>query len=98
MALSDQEPSCIPIIGNILGFRKLYILWSTKDPEDQCKDVLFHTLSGVLETLGLGVVALILKIVLTMSFYFLEFLEFVIHTLASLVLPHSQSPKRFSFL
>lgn len=89
---------CTPIIGNILGFGKLYSLWSTRDPEDRYKDILFHTLSGVLETLGLGVVALILKITLTMAFYFLEFLEFLIHTLVSLILPNSQSPKRFSFL
>ncbi|ADZ18492.1 hypothetical protein [Chlamydia psittaci] len=88
---------CAPIIGNILGFGKLYSLWSTKDPEDRCKDILFHTLSGVLETLGLGVIALILKIALTMAFYFLEFLGFLLHRLASFVLPHSQSPDRFSF-
>ncbi|BAE81190.1 hypothetical protein [Chlamydia felis Fe/C-56] len=89
---------CIPIIGNILGLGKLYSLWSTKDPEDRYKDILFHTLSGVLESLGLGIVALILKVVTTMIFYFFELLEVLLFNIASLILPYIPSSERFSLL
>ncbi|MEF9520069.1 hypothetical protein SBV45_03830 [Chlamydia crocodili] len=89
---------CIPIVGNILGFGKLYSLWSTRDPTDRYKDILFHTLSGVLEALGLGIVALILKIITTIIFYIFEFLECLTYTMISMFLPGSPSSERFSLV
>ncbi|WP_231913632.1 hypothetical protein [Chlamydia poikilotherma] len=89
---------CIPIIGNILGFGKLYSLWSTRDPSDRYEDILFHTLSGVLEALGLGIVALILKIVKTIIFYIFEFLECLLYTGISILFSTSPSSERFSLI
>ncbi|WP_375793476.1 hypothetical protein O1W69_05100 [Chlamydia sp. 12-01] len=86
---------CIPIIGNILGCGKLYSLWSTRDPKDRYKDVLFHTLSGVLETLGLGIIALSLKIITTVTFYIFEFLKHLMYTIISILLPNLPSSDRF---
>ncbi|WP_366223905.1 hypothetical protein [Chlamydia buteonis] len=89
---------CIPIIGNTLGLGKLYSVWSTKDPKDRCRDILFHSLSGALEILGLGIVSLVLKVAMTMAFYFLECLEFLIYKIASSILPNIPSPERFSLI
>ncbi|AAP05324.1 hypothetical protein [Chlamydia caviae] len=86
---------CVPIVGSILGFGKIYSLWSTRDPTDRYKDILFHTLSGVLETLGLGIVALSLKIIKTTIFYFFEFLECLMYAIISIILPDSPAAERF---
>ncbi|WP_348662633.1 hypothetical protein [Chlamydia vaughanii] len=89
---------CVPIIGNILGAGKLYSVWSTKDFEDRCQDIIFHTISGALETLGLGVAALILKIVVTGLFYITELLSWIMYKILSSAMSNQQFAERFSFI
>ncbi|EPP35305.1 hypothetical protein CP10139811_0176 [Chlamydia ibidis] len=59
---------CLPVIGNILGIIKLQSVWSTKDPEDHIFDVVMHTISGVLETIGLGLIVVALKVVYSLFY------------------------------
>ncbi|ACZ33201.1 conserved hypothetical protein [Chlamydia pneumoniae LPCoLN] len=61
----------IPILGNILGAGRLYSVWYTSD-EDWKKQVVWHTIFGILEVLGLGILALALKILLTTIYYLLR--------------------------
>ncbi len=63
----------VPILGNILGAGRLYSVWYTSD-QDWKKQVVWHTIFGVLEVLGLGIIALALKILLTFTYYFLKVL------------------------
>ncbi|BAE81188.1 hypothetical protein [Chlamydia felis Fe/C-56] len=52
----------LPIIGTILGLGRLYSVWSTKDDKSSKIRLFLHTLTGVIETLGLGIIILIAKI------------------------------------
>lgn len=54
-----------PLLGTILGLGRLYSVWSTKDRTTSKKELLLHTLTGIVETLGLGIILLIAKITLT---------------------------------
>ncbi|AAP05326.1 hypothetical protein CCA_00584 [Chlamydia caviae GPIC] len=54
-----------PLLGTILGLGRLYSVWSTKDNITSKKELVLHTLTGVVETLGLGIILLIAKIMLT---------------------------------
>ncbi|SYX09057.1 hypothetical protein C834K_0603 [Chlamydia poikilotherma] len=51
-----------PILGTIMGLGRLYSVWSTKDHTTSKIQLLLHTLTGVVETLGLGIILLIAKI------------------------------------
>ncbi|SPN73376.1 hypothetical protein C10C_0196 [Chlamydia serpentis] len=57
----------IPLVGSIIGLGRLFSIWSIKDPEDtkESKSIFWHTLCGILELLGLGIIAFILKIFAT---------------------------------
>ncbi|MEF9520072.1 hypothetical protein SBV45_03815 [Chlamydia crocodili] len=52
-----------PILGTIMGLGRLYSVWSTKDNTTSKIQLLLHTLTGVIETLGLGIILLIAKII-----------------------------------
>ncbi|BEU44257.1 membrane protein [Chlamydia psittaci CP3] len=45
-----------------MGLGRLYSVWSTKDHIVDKKELLLHTLTGMIEILGLGIVLLIAKI------------------------------------
>ncbi|WP_434602044.1 hypothetical protein [Chlamydia crocodili] len=51
-----------PILGTIMGLGRLYSIWSTKDHTTSKIQLLLHTLTGVVETAGLGIILLIAKI------------------------------------
>ncbi|QEM73918.1 hypothetical protein DZK34_02985 [Chlamydia abortus] len=51
-----------PILGTIMGLGRLYSVWSTEDSLVNTKELLLHTLTGIIETLGLGILLLIAKI------------------------------------
>ncbi|ACZ33203.1 conserved hypothetical protein [Chlamydia pneumoniae LPCoLN] len=59
--------AAIPILGSIIGLGRLFSIWSIREPQDsqEYKSIFWHTLCAVLEILGLGIVALILKILAT---------------------------------
>ncbi|WP_348662622.1 hypothetical protein [Chlamydia vaughanii] len=58
--------SAIPILGNIRGLISLYSIWCVKDrSNDSWSGLIIHTILGILETLGLGICLLALRIVLT---------------------------------
>ncbi|AFS24870.1 hypothetical protein [Chlamydia psittaci] len=52
-----------PILGTIMGLGRLYSVWSTEDSIVDKKELLLHTLTGMIETLGLGIILLIAKII-----------------------------------
>ncbi|WP_434602046.1 hypothetical protein [Chlamydia crocodili] len=52
-----------PILGTIMGLGRLYSVWSTKDRITSKTELLLHTLTGIIETLGLGIILLIAKII-----------------------------------
>ncbi|WP_348662634.1 hypothetical protein [Chlamydia vaughanii] len=52
----------MPILGTILGLGRVYSVWSTKDSEDDIKNKILHTVTGIVEILGLGIVLLVAKI------------------------------------
>ncbi|MEF9497072.1 hypothetical protein [Chlamydia sp. 04-14] len=55
--------SSVPILGTIRGLARLYSIWSVKDKsEDTTSALIIHTLVGIFETLGLGVVLIIVPI------------------------------------
>ncbi|SPN73374.1 hypothetical protein C10C_0194 [Chlamydia serpentis] len=60
----------IPILGNILGAGRIYSVWYTSN-NDSIKQVIWHTIFGILEVSCLGILALALKIVLTIIHYLL---------------------------
>ncbi|WP_375793480.1 hypothetical protein O1W69_05120 [Chlamydia sp. 12-01] len=57
-----------PILGTISGLGRLYSIWSTinsdTDLTTSTKELFLHTLTGIIETLGLGIILLITKIIL----------------------------------
>ncbi|SYX09051.1 hypothetical protein C834K_0597 [Chlamydia poikilotherma] len=56
----------LPISGSIRGLARLYSIYSVKDrSKDSKKDVITHTVIGILEFLGFGALLLVLSIVLT---------------------------------
>lgn len=57
-----QVLRALPIIGAILGIGKLYSVWSTDTLEDNRKDKIILTLTGIIEISGLGISTLIMKI------------------------------------
>ncbi|ASD30705.1 membrane protein [Chlamydia abortus] len=57
-----QVLRALPIIGVILGIGKLYSVWSTDTLEDNRKDKIILTLTGIIEICGLGIITLIMKI------------------------------------
>ncbi|WP_375793479.1 hypothetical protein O1W69_05115 [Chlamydia sp. 12-01] len=54
----------MPISGTIMGLGRLYSIWSTEDNDTSKKELFLHTLTGIIETLGLGIILLIAKIIL----------------------------------
>ncbi|SYX09056.1 hypothetical protein C834K_0602 [Chlamydia poikilotherma] len=56
----------LPIIGTVMGISRIYSVWSTNTLDDSLKDKIIHTIVGLIETCGLGVITLIMKI-----FYFI---------------------------
>ncbi|MEF9497065.1 hypothetical protein [Chlamydia sp. 04-14] len=60
-----QVLRALPIIGTSMGVSKIYSVWSTDTLEDSLKDKIIHTIVGLIEICGLGVITLIMKI-----FYF----------------------------
>ncbi|MEF9497070.1 hypothetical protein [Chlamydia sp. 04-14] len=53
----------LPILGTLRGLARLYSVWSVKDRSgDAQKDVIAHTIVGVLEVLGFGPIFLALNI------------------------------------
>ncbi|WP_375793469.1 hypothetical protein O1W69_05065 [Chlamydia sp. 12-01] len=67
--------SSIPILGSIRGLARLYSVWSVKGTIEQINNTIIHTITGVLEFLGLGAILLVVKIVITV-FYILILLLF----------------------
>ncbi|BAE81195.1 hypothetical protein [Chlamydia felis Fe/C-56] len=64
--IRSQLLSSIPILGTIRGLARLYSIWSVKDrSDDSTLKLIKHTIIGVLETLGLGIIHFALCIVLT---------------------------------
>ncbi|WP_348662630.1 hypothetical protein [Chlamydia vaughanii] len=58
--------NCVPVLGTIRGLVKLHNLWGLQDrSKDDPKRLVFLTVCAVLETLGLGIVLLILKLICT---------------------------------
>ncbi|SPN73373.1 hypothetical protein C10C_0193 [Chlamydia serpentis] len=55
----------IPIIGIITGIGRLYSALSTRDVRDNPKSKFYHIVLGILEVLGLGIIHLILKTILS---------------------------------
>ncbi|MEF9519866.1 hypothetical protein SBV45_04880 [Chlamydia crocodili] len=55
----------IPILGNILGAAKLFSIFAAPTKTDSKVDVTFHTFAAIFETLSLGFVILVLKIIFT---------------------------------
>ncbi|MEF9497071.1 hypothetical protein [Chlamydia sp. 04-14] len=60
--------SSIPILGTIRGLARLFHVWSIKGSVEQINNTIIHTITGILETLGLGVVLLVFRITLTAIF------------------------------
>ncbi|ANH78980.1 hypothetical protein [Candidatus Chlamydia sanziniae] len=54
----------IPILGILMGMERLYSVWSTKDLRDSRISICLHTLVGILEVLGLGIILVFAKILL----------------------------------
>ncbi|WP_100934884.1 hypothetical protein [Candidatus Chlamydia corallus] len=59
----------IPILGSILGAARIYSALSTNDVLDEPSEKVWHTIIGVLEILGLGIIILLFKIILTILYY-----------------------------
>ncbi|WP_348662625.1 hypothetical protein [Chlamydia vaughanii] len=56
----------IPILGTIRGLACLYSIWGVKDNDESSKcSLAIHTSFAILETLGLGIVVLLIRIVIT---------------------------------
>ncbi|QVE48920.1 hypothetical protein SBV42_03980 [Chlamydia crocodili] len=55
----------LPILGNILGAAKLFSIFAAPTETDSKVDITFHTFAGIFETLSLGLVILVLKIIFT---------------------------------
>ncbi|MEF9520071.1 hypothetical protein SBV45_03820 [Chlamydia crocodili] len=55
----------LPIIGTVMGVSRIYSVWSTDTLDDSLKDKIIHTVVGLIEICGLGIITLIMKI-----FYF----------------------------
>ncbi|WP_348663930.1 hypothetical protein [Chlamydia vaughanii] len=64
-SIAETILRAIPILGNILGAAKLYSIFSAPNPGESKVDIVCHTFAGILETLGLGLVILVLKILFT---------------------------------
>ncbi|MEF9520064.1 hypothetical protein SBV45_03855 [Chlamydia crocodili] len=57
--------SSMPGLGTIRGLARLYNVWSIKGTVEQINNTIIHTITGILETLGLGIVLLVFRITLT---------------------------------
>ncbi|WP_348662623.1 hypothetical protein [Chlamydia vaughanii] len=58
--------NAVPILGNIRGLARLYSVWAVKDRSKEAKvSQTIHTVLGILETLGLGILVLIFRITTT---------------------------------
>ncbi|SYX08858.1 hypothetical protein C834K_0395 [Chlamydia poikilotherma] len=55
----------LPILGNILGAAKLFSIFAAPTKTDSKVDIAFHTFAGIFETLGLGLIIQVLKIIFT---------------------------------
>ncbi|AAP05122.1 hypothetical protein [Chlamydia caviae] len=64
-SISESVVRALPILGNILGAAKLFSIFAAPTKADSKVDIAFHTFAGILETLGLGLVVLALKIMFT---------------------------------
>ncbi|MEF9497069.1 hypothetical protein [Chlamydia sp. 04-14] len=66
--LENTILSALPILGTIRGLARLYSIYSVKDrSEDTKANTIIHTITGVLEALGLGIFILIAKILILLS-------------------------------
>ncbi|WP_375793471.1 hypothetical protein O1W69_05075 [Chlamydia sp. 12-01] len=55
----------VPILGTIRGMARLYSIYAVKDrSEDKTSDIIVHTITGILEILGLGILLFIAKIII----------------------------------
>ncbi|CAG9046581.1 hypothetical protein NVRI1_00944 [Chlamydia abortus] len=63
----------IPLLGNILGFSKLFSIFAAPIKKDSKVDIAVHTFAGILEMLGLGLIILALKIIFTIIFLLWRF-------------------------
>ncbi|WP_375793477.1 hypothetical protein O1W69_05105 [Chlamydia sp. 12-01] len=71
-----QMLRALPIIGTIMGMGRIYSAWSTNARSDRLKDKITHTLVGLIEICGLGIVTLIMKI-----------FHFILGTLLAIIIP-----------
>ncbi|AAD18376.1 hypothetical protein CpB0228 [Chlamydia pneumoniae TW-183] len=62
-SIKDSVLRSLPILGSILGCARLYSTLSTNDPLDETQEKIWHTIFGALETLGLGILILLFKII-----------------------------------
>ncbi|MEF9520063.1 hypothetical protein SBV45_03860 [Chlamydia crocodili] len=68
--------SSLPILGTIRGLARLYSIYSVKDrSEDTTSALIVHTLVGIFETLGLGIVLMIIPISLIFLNIILAFIK-----------------------
>ncbi|WP_375793472.1 hypothetical protein O1W69_05080 [Chlamydia sp. 12-01] len=57
--------SAVPILGTIRGMARLYSIYAVKDrSNDRIIDIVIHTITGILETLGLGILLLAVKMII----------------------------------
>ncbi|WP_375793473.1 hypothetical protein O1W69_05085 [Chlamydia sp. 12-01] len=60
----------LPILGTILGIAHLHSIYAVKDrSNDRTRDIVAHTIAGILETLGLGILLLVVKIIITTTLW-----------------------------
>ncbi|BAE81194.1 hypothetical protein [Chlamydia felis Fe/C-56] len=99
-SLTSKILSSIPILGTIRGLARLYSIWSVKDrSRDPTTKLIKHTIIGVLETLGLGVVYIALDIVITvlaiLACMFLMLYTLAHYCVTKLIPRSNPAPQRF---
>ncbi|WP_348662627.1 hypothetical protein [Chlamydia vaughanii] len=73
-AVKSALLTCIPVLGTILGLARLYSVWSVKDrSQDSCKELTIYTLIGIMETLGLGLLLLPIRIIASIIYLAIAF-------------------------
>ncbi|AAP05325.1 hypothetical protein [Chlamydia caviae] len=60
--IAVQILRALPLIGTVMGLSRIYSVWSTDTFDDNLKDKIIHTLAGLIETCGLGLITLIMKV------------------------------------
>lgn len=61
-ALQTSLLAVIPVVGSAIGLAKLFSVWAAYSTEDPLPRVVYYTAIGILEFLGLGILAFVLKI------------------------------------